>query len=127
MLGGNYTMKRIMIADDSKASRLYLKCILDELITEPCEFHFACNGAEAVALHAQTHPELSFIDLNMPVKSGMEAITEIRQVSPEAKIIILTADTQSVTRNRALALGAIDFMNKPITLEAFQNQVPKWL
>jgi DNA-binding NarL/FixJ family response regulator len=52
----------------------------------------AADGAEAVALVAEAHPDLLVIDVSMPVMDGLEAITAIRQLSPATRIAVLSGE-----------------------------------
>lgn len=120
-------MKRFLIADDSKASRLMLQAMLQKHLDEPFETIMAVNGQEAVALYQNERPDLVFLDLTMPVKSGMEALQEIIALNEQAKVVVITADTQKITHDKALQAGAIDFVNKPLQDALLKRKLEVWL
>ena len=83
---------RILIVDDSPVARKMLKsCLPDD---REYEIREAGNGAEGVELYKKFSPDITFLDLTMPVMNGYKTIPEIRKINPDAMIIVLTADIQ---------------------------------
>lgn len=72
----------------------------------------ATNGVEAVTAFRALHPDVTLMDLQMPVRSGIEAIAEIRSSAPNARIIVLTTYDGDVQALRALKAGASGFLLK---------------
>ena len=104
-------MGNIMIADDSDAIRLVLSDIL--IIGNHTVVGEAKDGAEAVKLFPQLHPDLLLLDLAMPKKDGLVVIKEIIAQNPDAKIIIITANDDQKTIQQCLDSGASSFISKP--------------
>jgi len=77
----------------------------------------ASNGAEAVEAFAQHRPDVTLLDLRMPVMEGVEAVRRIRQLDPEAKVIILTTYDTDEDITRALKAGAKAYVLKDITAD----------
>ena len=78
----------------------------------------ACDGDEAVDLAAAHRPDLVVLDDDMPSLSGLEAISEIHEVSPASRIVMYSA-TAAVDRvDLALMLGADGFVSKVSPLDA---------
>lgn len=104
-----YTM---LIVDDSRVSRLMLRSQLADLRPD---WHFleAANGQEALDHAAQVSIQLVSMDLNMPGMDGIEAARQLHALQSEAKIILLTANVQQSTRERA-AGASLYFIPKPI-------------
>lgn len=102
---------KILVTDDSRAARMLIKSILSEYegISEIVE---AENGKEAIGVYQLSQPDLTFLDLTMPVMDGFEATKRILEIDPEAKIVILTADVQTQAIQRCIELGAIDVIKK---------------
>ena len=86
----------------------------------------ASNGDEAIALVASEQPDFMTMDVNMPGMSGFEAVEKIRQVNQKVKIVILTANIQASSRERAEQLG-VCFVQKPATLAAVQVAIDYFL
>jgi YesN/AraC family two-component response regulator len=76
----------------------------------------AANGKEAVQLAADEHPDVVILDLAMPVMDGMEAIPQIREVSPETKIVMLTGFDSGRLSEQAMSLGAHAYLEKSLAL-----------
>lgn len=72
----------------------------------------ATNGAEAVDAFQALRPDVTLMDLQMPVRSGMQAIVEIRALAPAARIIVLTTYDGDVQAVRALKAGACGYLLK---------------
>jgi two-component system NarL family response regulator len=77
----------------------------------------ASNGAEAVEAFAQHRPDVTLLDLRMPVMEGVEAVRRIRQLDPEAKVIVLTTYDTDEDITRALKAGAKAYVLKDITAD----------
>ena len=106
---------KILICDDSILVRKKLTDILKKLgITA---VHEAVDGVEAVELYREYKPDLVFMDIVMPIKTGLEALMEIREFDNDAKVVMAsTIGTQSnlVT---AIKAGAYEFLQKPVNDE----------
>lgn len=104
----------VLIADDVATNRHVLVELLRPLGFDTLE---ACDGAEAVQLHKQHHPDLILMDLAMPVMDGLEATRQIcshDQAQDQAPLIIaLTANASPAHRAQALLSGASAFLPKP--------------
>jgi two-component system LytT family response regulator len=101
---------RVIIADDERPARYFLKNILDsfedvETIAE------AENGAEAVELIKQTKPDLALLDLQMPEVSGLEVVKLLSKSQLPLVAFVTAYDEFAV---RAFELNAIDYLLKPV-------------
>lgn len=103
---------RLLLVEDQPDNRLLLRRLLDPLGFELRE---AANGQEAVAVFAQWHPDLIWMDIRMPVMDGVEAVRRIRTTTAGAKtkIIALTAHALEEERSPIMAAGCDDFVRKP--------------
>ena len=104
-------MSKVLIVDDSMFMRNRLVKVLAE---HGYETVMASDGVDAVRVYGETKPDVVLMDITMPRKDGLEALQEIRQIDPLAKVIILTALDQPLLAGRAVLLGAKDFLTKPI-------------
>lgn len=104
-------MAKIMVVDDS----LFMRHRLTKLLIEHgYETILAENGEQAVHTYRQENPDAVLMDITMPRKDGLEALTEIHQLDPRAKVIMLTALNQRAAAAQAIQIGAEDFLVKPI-------------
>jgi DNA-binding response OmpR family regulator len=76
----------------------------------------ALDGAAAVAAFRLEMPDLTILDLNMPVKDGEQVLEEVRALDADLPILVLTARQEVDTRVRCLDRGADDLMVKPFSL-----------
>ena len=77
----------------------------------------ASNGAEAVDAYARYRPDVTLLDLRMPVMEGVEAVRQIRALDPNAKVIVLTTYDTDEDITRALKAGAKAYVLKDITAD----------
>lgn len=112
---------RILIVDDSPVARKMLKsCLPDD---REYEIREAGNGAEGVELYKKFSPDITFLDLTMPVMNGYKTIPEIRKINPDAMIIVLTADIQPKSIAEVISLGAFTLLKKPARKESIQDAI----
>ncbi|MDO5603042.1 MAG: response regulator [Oscillospiraceae bacterium] len=106
---------KVLICDDSLLVRRKLKNYLKE---KECEHIFeAVNGEEAVAKYKEYHPDLVLMDIVMPLKTGIEALKEIRAYDPNAYVVMASSTgTQSKLKDAIIA-GASDFLQKPFEMD----------
>jgi len=72
----------------------------------------AQNGAEAVEAFRRLRPDVTLMDVQMPVMDGIEALAEIRQQAPNARVIVLTTYEGDAQAMRALKAGASGYLLK---------------
>jgi two-component system, chemotaxis family, chemotaxis protein CheY len=117
--------KRILITDDALFMRVTLRNILTKSGYEIAGE--ASNGRESVELYQQMQPDLVTMDITMPEMDGISAVRRIRELNPDAKIIMCTAMGQKNMVMEAVAAGARDFIIKPFqpdkVLESVQKQI----
>ncbi len=105
---------KILVVDDSLSARMLLKSAFSEAIKKNSDFFEASNGEEAVEIFKQENPNIIFMDLTMPKMNGMEALQEIKKISTEAIVVMVTADRQKETKKELMAAGAANVLNKPV-------------
>lgn len=111
MHGPSTDVIRVLIVDDHPLLREGVAAILEtqddiELVGQ------GGDGAEAVALFRQLRPDVTLMDLQMPVKDGLEAIVGIRALHPDARIVVLTTYSGDARVVAALKAGAAAYLLK---------------
>jgi two-component system chemotaxis response regulator CheY len=101
---------KILIADDEPHIRKYLGLVLRQL-GAPTLIE-AANGQEAVDLFTAQRPDLTLLDINMPVLEGLETLRQIRMLDPDAVVVILTSLATREMVDQAADLGAAFFIRK---------------
>lgn len=104
---------KALVVDDSKFARATLTKMIRE--RDPAiEVFQGTNGQEGVELFEKERPDITFLDLTMPVMSGFEALEAIMQIDAEAVVIVVTADIQPLAKKRVKEAGAKVMVSKPI-------------
>ena len=96
---------RVVLADDHPSLRAPLATYL-ELSGDITVVGEASDGREAIALAEQHQPGVILLDLNMPNMSGLDALPEIKKVSPNVRVLVLTGRDETPYIMRALRGGA---------------------
>ncbi|MFP5260950.1 MAG: response regulator [Blastocatellia bacterium] len=117
-------MAKILVVDDSGMSRRTLRKILEPAGHEIIE---AEEGITALELYFLDKPDLVFLDLTMTGMYGIDVLNKLREMDPEARVIVASADIQSSTREMVDAAGASAFVNKPFTSDKVLGAVGKTL
>ena len=109
----------LLFVDDSPIARQ----MTIRKIKEIGEFNIleAANGQEGLDQYKKHNPDITFLDLTMPIMDGYEALAEIRAFDPKAVVIILTADVQPRSIAKVLNLGAFTVLKKPPQLQFIQK------
>jgi DNA-binding NarL/FixJ family response regulator len=104
-------MIRVLCVDDHRIVREGVALIIQR---EPDMqvVGLAATGEEAVALFKRERPNVTLMDLQLPVMSGLDAIKEIRREDPDARIIVLTMYQGDEDIHRALSSGAATYLLK---------------
>lgn len=110
---------KILIGDDSILARKQLKDIVSTYGTPV--FLEASNGRDAIDLYKKESPELVFLDIVMPVKDGISAITEIKAYDKDADIIVVSSVGTQTQLKAAIEAGANDFIQKPLNAEQIHH------
>ena len=116
---------KILVTDDSKMARKMVIKTLTEILQDNVEIYEAQNGQEALDLYKQISPNIAFLDLTMPIMDGFEALEKIKEFDTNAKVVIISADIQKLSMDKALQLGAFNFVKKPIDTEKMQQILDK--
>ncbi|MDF2178998.1 response regulator [Aliiglaciecola sp. CAU 1673] len=105
----------VLICDDSSFARRQMARSIPK--DWDVNLHYAENGEQALALIRQGTVDLTFLDLNMPVLDGYQTMEQIRAQDLPTMVIVVSGDVQAEARNRMKAMGALDFIAKPVDSE----------
>jgi DNA-binding NarL/FixJ family response regulator len=113
---------RVMVVDDHALFRRGLQTILEqepdlELVGE------ASDGAEAVEKAQELMPDVLLMDVRMPKRSGIEATTQIKDLLPHAKILMLTISDEEADLYDAIKAGASGYLLKEIPIEEVADAI----
>ena len=105
---------KILIVDDSALSRRTLRRILETADYEVVE---ADDGMTALEVYFLEKPRLVLLDLVMKGMYGLDVLVKLREMDPDALVVVASADIQSSTRKLVHDAGALGFINKPFVTE----------
>lgn len=117
-------MQKVMVVDDAQFMRVRLKKLLAGHGYDVVE---AENGVQAVQTYQTASPDIVLMDITMPEKDGLEALSDIRVMDPNAKVIMLTALGQESMVVQAVQAGAKDYVVKPFDADRVMMAVQKIL
>ena len=104
-------MARILVVDDEEGIRHVLRQVLEY---EGHEVRTASGGGEALGIHEEFSPDLTFLDVKMARMDGLEALDRIRERDPEAVVVMISGHGSIETAVEATRRGAYDFLEKPL-------------
>ena len=115
--GPSIARARVLVVDDHALLRTGVANIINlepelEVVAE------AANGADAIEAFRQHRPDVVLMDLRMPGMEGVEAVRQIRDIDPQARVVVLTTYDADEDIARALQAGAKAYILKDIAAEA---------
>jgi two-component system cell cycle response regulator DivK len=116
----------ILVVEDNERN---LKLLRDLLEYEGYDVRVARTGEDAVTLAVKEPPDLVLMDLQLPGIDGMDALHRLRE-SPrtvDVPVVAVTAQAMKQDRERVLQAGFNGYVEKPISVRAFPDQVRKFL
>jgi len=102
---------RILIVDDEPGIRQALKQVLEY---EKLVVRVASSGGEAITLYPDFRPHLVFLDVKMAGLDGLDTLSRIRKLDPNAQVVMISGHGTIATAVEATQLGAFDFLEKPL-------------
>ncbi|HEY4176791.1 MAG TPA: sigma-54 dependent transcriptional regulator [Kofleriaceae bacterium] len=117
-------MSRLLVVDDDAATRRLLAAIFKEDGHSVIE---ASDGQAGLGAAAALTPDLIVMDLQMPIMDGLTALDELRTTSADIPVVMLTAERDVKQAVRAIQLGAIDYLTKPVNPDELRIVVKRAL
>lgn len=111
----------ILLADNERIIRLGLISMLDELYPNKNQYIHATNGQEMIEMAAVFQPDIGFADIRMPLMDGLSALKIAREKCPSTQWVILTGYADFEYAQRAVLLGAKDYLLKPVSLQQMKD------
>ncbi len=113
---------RIVVVDDFEPWR---RSIVSLVAKDPAfqVISEAADGAEGVRMCLELRPDLVILDVGLPKVNGLEAARQIREVSPDTKILFVSANHSSDVIREALRIGAAGYILKTHVLRELLNAV----
>ncbi len=120
-------MKRILVADDSLATRALIAASLADL--KDVQVERVSTGVEAIKTLSTTHIDLVLTDIHMPEINGLELVRFIKsdQRLRSIPVVVISTEAAEDDRQRAFQVGADDYLPKPFTAPQLQNTINRLL
>ena len=109
--------KKLWIVDDAMFMRKSIRKILSE--GGYANVEEARDGDEAIAMFGEYSPDLVLLDITMPGRSGLEVLEEILRQDEDAAVVMCSAMGQDTVIQKAIVMGARDFIVKPFKKDEF--------
>ncbi len=120
-------MKILVVDDERDIQPLFEQRFRKEIRNGEVQFVFAYSGEEALEkLNGYKHEAVLILsDINMPGMSGLELLGHIKEKhhEPPPAVMMITAYGDSENYNRAMELGADDFISKPVDFNALKEKI----
>jgi len=119
-------MPRILYIEDNRDNRMLVRRIL---LSEGFEVFEASSAEEGLAMAEADPPDLILMDINMPTLDGLTATGRIRgnERLRSIPVVALTANAMRGDREKALAAGCDGYIQKPIDVDRFPNEVLRFI
>src|SRR4051812_10384125 len=115
---------KVLLVDDSGLARRSTRRLLEDAGYTVVE---ADDGLSALERFAVEKPDVVLLDLVMKGMYGLDVLAKLREMDPAARVIVMTADIQTSSRDMVQSAGAAGFLNKPATGAAVINMVERVL
>ena len=113
---------RILIVDDVTETRRSMRLMMTQ-IPETRVIAIADNGRDAIQLAQEKRPDIAFVDVNMPGMNGLDAIERMLAVHPDLICIVVSAERDRFTLQKAMDVGASAYLIKPVTIDLLADKI----
>ncbi len=117
---GHAQKPHILIVDDEDRARDNLRNFISPRYD--CDISEANDGETAIEKVKEKKPDVILLDVRMPGVSGIDVIQEIKLMNPDARVIVISAWKSPDVANKAMEMGAFDYIDKPIDMKLFQER-----
>ena len=112
--------EKILVVDDSGLARRSIRQILEAMGHQVEE---ARDGAEAIERYFLNQHDLIVLDMVMEGMYGLEVLMKFKQLNPDVRVVVVTADIQESTRAEVRAAGGVALINKPVVRDELERVV----
>jgi two-component system chemotaxis response regulator CheY len=112
---------KVLIADDEPHILKLISTVMSSMNNDVVAQ--AKNGDEAVKMFKETNPDITLLDINMPIKDGMEALKEIMTDSPDTFVIMMTSVSDMETVEQCIELGASHYIRKDTPIAEMKEMI----
>ncbi len=111
--------KKILVVDDAK----FIREFLIKQLSNDYEVITACDGKEGVKMFTEHCPDAVILDINMPKMHGVDALKQMMDKNPDARIIMLSAEDSMEVIDDCTNFGALDYIVKPFGMDSLYQSL----
>lgn len=111
---------KVLVVDDSSLARRTMRRLFEEMGHTVEE---ASDGAQALERYYINRHDLVMLDMVMSGMYGTEVLAKLRELNPDVRVIVATADIQSSTRDEVMGAGAAGMVTKPVSKKELADLV----
>ncbi len=111
--------KVLVIEDEKEARETITRC----LNRKGYSTFSAATAKEGLELAKKEHPSITLLDIRLTDESGLVVLKEIKELDKSMKVIMVSALNDEVTIHQAKALGADDYVTKPLTVDFLDSMI----
>jgi len=111
---------RVMVVDDDPQIGEFL---CEFLVSKGYEPYYTDNGEDALRMARRIRPHIALLDIRMGGMDGLELLERIRRLDPVIAPIMITAVYEEEVGRKALQMGAVDYLLKPVDFDYLQTSL----
>ncbi len=111
---------RVLVVDDDPAT---VELLQEFLLAKGYEVLTASDGAEALRTVRAERPHLLLLDIMLPKLDGLEVLRQVKAIDPTVGVIMVTGVDEEAIGRQAMALGAFDYIVKPLDLPYLEQSL----
>ena len=112
------TKEKVLVVDDEYLIRFSLQALMEQ---EGYEVFTAATGQDALRLFEEQKPDIVILDIRLPDTSGFVLLKTFKEIGPSAAVIMATCCPDAQGRIRAMKMGALDYLEKPVSIECLKT------
>ena len=113
------TIKILLVDDEAE----FVKTLAERIQIRGFDVRYALNGEEALAACKNGVPDVMVLDLKMPGMEGMDVLRQVKKNHPDVEVMILTGHGSKKDEMQARRIGAFDYLQKPVGIEALIESI----
>lgn len=113
---------RVLVVEDD---RDFAESLVIALGTRRCEVEVAPTGEDALRLFSKGHYDITFMDIKLPGKNGVQCLSEIMELAPGAQVVMMTGYSEPSLLEQARRAGAMDILRKPFRMRELLSYIDR--